>query len=367
MKKNKRILISGYYGFNNSGDDAILKAIVDGLREKNTNIDISVLSNSPLNTEEIYDVRSIYRLNLFQVIKEVLSTDILISGGGSLLQDITSTRSILYYLTIMCIAHILNKPIMVYANGIGPINRKINRVITRYILNKVDMITLRDLNSKETLEEIGVKNKMYVTADPVFTLKASNPEKVMGILYKEGIPTDKKLVGISLRDWSKSENFKNVLGKVIPYIIEKYDVNVLIIPMHYPEDLKISREICELADIENCYILEDNYSVEDIMGIINKLDLILAMRLHSLIYAATQAVPMIGLSYDPKVSGFLDSIDQKTSFDTDHLKFDELCEMIDIVWRDKESIKQELIVKRDDLKEKAMQNINLSLDVLKRS
>lgn len=367
MKKNKKVLMSGYYGFNNSGDDAILKAIVDGFKEMDSGIDISVLSKSPVNTEEIYGVRSVDRLSILKVIKEIRDSNMLISGGGSLLQDITSTRSILYYLAIIFLAQILNRPVMVYANGIGPINKKLNRMLTKWILNKTELITLRDENSKDTLREIGVKRDILITSDPVFTLAASNKEKISEIFKLEGIPMNKKMIGIGLRDWDNSEEFVNTISKVIPYIVDRYNVNVVVIPMHYPSDLKISRQVCSMSKSRSCFVIEDSYSVEDIMGIINELDLILAMRLHSLIYAATQAVPMIGLVYDPKITGFLESIEQEISLSTEDVQFDELIDKIDYVWTNREAITEELKVKRDELKNKSLENISLAVDILKRS
>jgi len=179
MRGQKKIIISGYYGFNNSGDDAILRAVVKDLQEANRNIQITALSRNPLNTEKIYGIRAVNRFSIFDVIKEIYNSDMLISGGGSLLQDITSTRSIIYYITIMYIAKLLHKPVMVYANGIGPINKSVNRFLTRRILNRVDLITLRDYNSRETLEEIQVKNKnIFVTSDPVFSLQPSDEKRI---------------------------------------------------------------------------------------------------------------------------------------------------------------------------------------------
>ena len=95
------------------------------------------------------------------VIRAMRSCNLFISGG-SLLQDITSTRSLLYYLALMKIALIFNKPVMVYANGIGPINRKLNKILTRSILNRVDYITLRDQDSKLFLDQLKVRNKIYL-------------------------------------------------------------------------------------------------------------------------------------------------------------------------------------------------------------
>ncbi len=164
MGADKKILISGYYGFDNSGDDAILKAIVKDIKRiGGEDVRIIALSNNPSCTEEIYGIEAVNRFGIKGVVKAIKDCDLFISGGGSLLQDVTSTRSLLYYITLMKLAKLYKKPVMVYANGIGPINRSINRVLTRNILNKVDLITLRDEDSKIFLEELGVKKmKMYM-------------------------------------------------------------------------------------------------------------------------------------------------------------------------------------------------------------
>ena len=200
MNIKKKVVISGYYGFNNSGDNAILKAIVKELRKADSSLEITVLSKNPSETEQVYKINAVNRFKPIEIIKAIKGCDLFISGGGSLLQDVTSTRSILYYLGLMRIAKFFRKPVMVYANGIGPINRRINRLWTKNILNKVDFITLRDENSRIFLEELEVTNKrIKVTADPVFTLEASQDSVVDNIFKTERIPQDKPLVGVSIR------------------------------------------------------------------------------------------------------------------------------------------------------------------------
>jgi len=361
----KSVIVSGYYGFDNSGDDAILKAIVKDLKKMDSEIKISALSNNPKSTEEVYGIRAYKRLNIFEVIKGISSSDMLISGGGSLLQDVTSTRSILYYLSVISIAKMLKKSVIVYANGIGPINKKLNRTLTRKVLNKVDLITLRDFNSKKTLEEIGVNNEMIVTSDPVFTLEPSNRERVDEIFLEEGIPKDQPLIGISVRSWKNSRNLIEVVSKAIGYIENSYNIKIVLIPMHYPEDLEISLEIAERANSSNCYVVKNKYGVEDIMGIINRLELIIAMRLHSLIYAATQAVPMIGLVYDPKVDGLLEMLNIEEKCSVENLELVELCSLIEKVWNNKEDIRIKLTDIREKLREKALENVKMALDILK--
>lgn len=365
MKRKKKVLISGYYGFDNSGDDAILKAIVKDLKDNSNNIDITAFSNNPSSTEKIYGIKAVNRFSIGQVNREIKDCDLFISGGGSLLQDVTSTRSILYYLALMQKAKKYNKPIMVYANGIGPINKKINRCLTRKILNKVDLITLRDYDSKRTLEEIGVENpNIFVTADPVFTLLPSDEERVNKIFKEENIPMDKALVGVSIRSWKDSEKLIDVLPMAIDYMMKKYDANVVMIPMHYPSDLKISYAVKDRVTMDGCYVLSEKYSVEDIMGVIGKTEIMIAMRLHSLIYAATQWVPMIGIIYDPKIEGILKLIHMDYMCSVDNLELKDLCSNIDIVWSNKDELKLRLKKYDADFKEKALKNVHMALELL---
>lgn len=365
MNFKNSILISGYYGFDNSGDDAILKAIVKDIRDKNSNININVLSNNPKKTELIYGVKAVDRFNFREVFSAIKNTDLFISGGGSLLQDVTSTRSLIYYLGIMKINKLMGKPVMVYANGIGPIERKINRFLTKNILNKVDLITLRDQSSMEYVKELGVKNKnVFVTADPVFTLEASSLERIEEIFKGEKIPRDKKIIGISLREWKRAKDLVPKIVDLVDHMVDKYDVNVLLIPMHYPEDLDISLDIAKLAK-KNCYVVRENYSVEEVMGIIREFEIIIAMRLHSLIYAANQEVPMVGLSYDPKVDGILKSMGVRSISNVEDFRTEDLIENVDYVMENRDSLKLNIREQDIKFKNKALSNVDMALDLLK--
>lgn len=365
MNIGKKILLSGYYGFDNSGDDAILKAIVKDLKAEDENIDITVLSKNPENTIDSYKVKAVDRFKMKEVIKAIRSSSMLISGGGSLLQDVTSSRSLWYYLMLMYVSRFFKKKIMVYANGIGPIDKSFNRKLTRKILNKVDLITLRDEDSKKYLEEIGVDNKnIFVTADPVFTLDSSKEARVEEIFSDENIPFNKSYIGVSVRKWKNSEHLIEVIAESIDYISEKYKTNIILIPMHHPDDLEISLEIQSRVKVENCYTLKKKYNVEDIMGIIKGLDLIVAMRLHSLIYAATQEVPMVGIVYDPKVEGILNSFDIEYMCPTEDLKVEDLVYNIDQVWENKEEIRKALEKQDEKFKEKALSNVTMAFELL---
>ncbi len=367
MGKSKNILISGYYGFDNSGDDAILKAIVKELKSREENLNINVLSKNPLKTEEMYGVNALDRFNFGEVRKAIKETDLLISGGGSLLQDITSTRSILYYLAIMKLAKLNKRPVMIYANGVGPINKLLNRILTRSILNRVDLITLRDDVSMDFVKSLGVGNKnIHVTADPVYTLDASPELRIEEIFSIEEVDTSKKIVGISIREWKAGKDIVGNMVRTINHILEEYDYNVLLIPMHYPDDLDIAFEIQEDLDKSRVFVVKENYSVEDVMGIISKMDIMVAMRLHSLIYAATQKVPMVGISYDPKIDGILESLSIENIVDVHKLDHRDLIENIDYVIENREDLLSNLDKQDKNLKSKARENVDLALELLRK-
>ncbi|WP_066495986.1 polysaccharide pyruvyl transferase CsaB [Abyssisolibacter fermentans] len=364
MNKGKKILISGYYGFKNSGDDAILKAIVNEFKKIDNTLELTVLSKDPQNTTELYGIRAVDRFSINSIFREIKNSDLLISGGGSLIQDITSTKSILYYLSLLKLAKLMNKPVMVYANGIGPIIKGVNRMLSKNVLNTVDMITLRDYDSLNTLKDLNVKNNnIHVTADPVYALKEVDDNRINQILKLEGIDRSKKIIGLSLRKW-KNYNNAEEFAKTVDYINDNYDVEVLLIPMHFPIDLSFCKDIKNHTKTK-CYILEHEYSVEEIMGIIKKLELIIAMRLHSLIYAATQTTPMIAVAYDPKVEGFMNNIGLTYKIDIQNMNYTELAALFDDVWNNKKEIRCQLEKHREEFRKKSHMNVEFAMSLLK--
>ncbi len=199
-----KVLISGYYGFYNIGDEAILKSIIEALRNEDPNIDIVVLSNDVEYTKSTYKVNAINRWKLNDIYKELLKCDGLISGGGSLFQDVTSSRSILYYTGIIWLAKLAKKPIFIYAQGVGPIEKKSNRKIVGKFFNKVDYITLRDKESKLLLNSIGVRKDIEIVPDPVMGFNIENYEFKIDKYF-----TNNDYITVSIRDWKKIiANFK---------------------------------------------------------------------------------------------------------------------------------------------------------------
>ncbi|MGN0106789.1 MAG: polysaccharide pyruvyl transferase CsaB [Hominilimicola sp.] len=364
QKKKKEILISGYYGFKNSGDDALLKAIIQDLKNHKESPNIVVLSANPRETMEDYKVKAINRLNLPNIIKHMKNSEMLISGGGTLIQDRTSTKSLWYYLTIISLALRNKVKVMLYSNGIGPLERKKNRLKTRKILNKVDLITLRDERSYKTLREIGVENKnVIITADPALELDIADEQHGRKILANEGVPAGKKILGVSVRRWQNLEaGFEGAIADACDYAYEKYGYHTVFLPMQSSRDMAILQSIKRKMKHE-ASIIEKRYGVDDMMSVMKCFDLCIGMRLHTLIYAVINAVPLIGLVYDPKISSFMEYTHQTHYLDVENVSASQLKKELDECVRNYDTIKKDLENNYRELKEHAQLNGKYAIEL----
>ena len=368
-KETKRydVVLSGYYGFHNSGDDALLYAIVEGLQHFLPDVRILVLSARPKDTMLTYQIDAKHRFDLVRVRQALKQSKLLLNGGGSLIQDATSVQSLYYYLLVMRAAKHYGCMLYIYANGIGPIRAK-NMEAARKVIDKADMVTLRDSASLQDLKKIGVSSKtpVQVTADPTMILHGKSWRVVQDIFRQEGIPTEGNYIGISVRNWNKNDRqFTEKIALVLERICTKYQVIPVFIPMKYPSDIKISERVCELMQVKG-YVLQRQYSVFEMIGIVGRMDVILGMRLHTLIYAAGTGVPVIGLTYDPKVTGFLEDIGQPRFTDVSNIDMEQLYGQIEEVLTHKEEICSQLKEKSKELSEKALLNAELAVQLLER-
>ena len=296
------IVLSGYYGFSNSGDDAILKMIIKEIRNYNESIGITILSNRPNDAKAIYNVNAVSRWNIFSIIKVLKKSKVFISGGGSVIQDVTSTKSLFYYLGLIMLAKSYNNKIMLYANGIGPIKHERNRKIAKNVLNKTDIITLREMDSKEFLDEMGVINpKISVTCDPVIGLEEISKEETETLLFRYNL-FGKKFAAVSLRSWKGAPLFEEEFIRAAKRLKKDTEIELVFIPLQHPDDVDFSRKIAAATD---SVCIDKRLSAEMCIGIAKYSEFVIGMRLHMLIYSFVAGVPALGISYDPKVEGVM--------------------------------------------------------------
>lgn len=306
----KRVLISGYYGFSNTGDDGVLSAIVSGLRASmNGDVSISVLSAIPEETSALYGVDAIPRMSHRAVRHAIRNCDLLISGGGSLIQDATSLQSAFYYTAIILQARMLRKRVMVLGQGIGPLRSRLSRMLTRRALSGIDAITVRDPESGDLLKQLGIKNPpVIVAADPTFLLQKVDDKRVDELLSETGIAAGEDYVALAFRDWPETPRIIDSMIDALGAIKAQVPARLLMLTMHTPEDVVVAERMAEKVD--GIAVQPRRWSPEEVLGIIGRSKMVVSMRLHSLIFAAATGVPSVGVSYDPKVASFQSSIEQ---------------------------------------------------------
>lgn len=380
---SQKLVISGYYGFNNSGDEAVLKSILTALEEEshrsNVTIEPIVLSGDPEWTTSMYGVRSVHRMKLKEVREAIKESDGLISGGGSLLQDATGLKSIPYYLGVIKLAQWLKKPTFIYAQGIGPVNRKIFNPMIRSVFKACNYVSVRDEQSAEYLRGLGLQwNQIHVVPDPVMGLplpelkseeggsvksdskrwndagtaaeespepSSSNAQEItVGdqavdlnaedvIADRTSVHTKLPVVGVSVRFWESDRKELTAIAAGLKKLCSKKAVHLRFMPFHLPSDSEASRFVMEmLGDLGNkgseVSMTKDLTDPQLMLQEVSNCDVVIGMRLHSLIYAASQYVPPVGISYDPKIDQFMLRLDSESVGSTDALDADKLAKTV---------------------------------------
>jgi polysaccharide pyruvyl transferase CsaB len=268
---------------------------------------LTVLSNSPPDTIRQYGLNAVPRfspLGLYRTLKE---SDLLISGGGSLLQNKTSTRSLIYYLAVIRLAQLLGKPVVIYANGIGPLLGGSNRRLVRKAIEKCALVTLRDQQSLEELRSVGVvREDLHVTGDPAFTLKPTRAPREL--LRELGIADDSRVVGISVRDLGNNDHFPEQFARLCDRLSSELGKTIVFLVMQESRDEEISRRIMAQMSCPS-YLAKTPGDPGSMLSLIRDMDAVVSMRLHTIIFAAQMQVPVAGCIYDPKVEAFLDLLE----------------------------------------------------------
>ena len=298
----------------------MLAAIVGSLKDIIPDVSITVITGNCRMTRENHNVQAVHRLNFFAIAAAIRRCDILISGGGSLLQDVTSARSLYYYLWIMKIALFFKKPVMLYAQGIGPVRGAKARRAVRDVLQRVAVIGVRDADSKAELAAMGVtRPPIHVTADAVLSMHPVDKNIGLYILKKHGITGIRRRLGIAVRNWQDHEAYKDAIAAAVDELQETQDVHVIFIPMQYPADVEAGRDIASRMKTK-AVVLDGHYTTVEFMSLMGCMDAVIANRLHALIFSAIMQVPATAVSYDPKIDSFIDLIGDRVCGTTEDVQ-----------------------------------------------
>lgn len=274
---------------------------------------------------------------------------------------------------------LLNKPIVLYGASLGYFKSSTMNFIVKSILNQTKLILLRENKSKKYLDENKVNKPIIrITADPAFNLKSISKEHLNEILVNENIYKIKKpLWGVNpsglIGEFKKNQSsmdLNTIIAHSIDYLIEKYDINVLLIPHVYSssnDDRKSIKKIYAiLKNKSNVEIIRNEYSPDELKGIIGLCDLLVAARMHATIASTSMSIPTIVLSYSHKTTGIIgDLLGQETYvLDINDLNYKKLLSKIDDAWGRREEIREELMQRVPEIKEKACLNGKLVKEFL---
>ena len=312
------ITLTGFYGAGNTGDEAILSAIIESVRSEYPDATFTVLSFDPSTTAATHDVTALYRPNFGRdwvkmpfaaMYRAVETSDVVLVGGGGILQNVHNNMNAPRYLQTAVLAKVLGTPVVYYGVGAGPIDGQVLETQVRAVCNAGDSIIVRDENSKRCLESVGVDSTpITVGADPVFALNACEPDQVDDALSADGVTADGPLFGVSVRHHELPNEARDGIAQFLDEISAD-GFTVVFIPFgkgQSTSDRDVSRDIARRMETDTgVHVLDDGYTPKMILGFIERMDFVLGMRLHSVIMAAATDVPVLGIPYHPKVRSAL--------------------------------------------------------------
>jgi polysaccharide pyruvyl transferase CsaB len=310
-----RLLLAGYFGFDNAGDEAIFESMVDQFRELAPDVQLSALTHDSAGARQL-GVEPVPRKHLSSVWKAMRACDCFVLGGGGLFQDSTGRGSVIYYGGLLALAKAALRPSVVFCQGYGPVHSPLARWLTRQAFRLPALITLRDEDSVDEVAALGLaREEIYLTADPALLMRPWPVDQMRPWLEAEGLLTEMgrcelpdgrlseagPLVALTVRPWPGLS--LEALAEALRGFRQSHKARYLLLPLQPERDLEPSRRLAELLDGE-ARVIERSLPPRALTGILACCDMVIGMRLHSLILATVENPPLFGLSYDPKVERF---------------------------------------------------------------
>lgn len=290
--KRHDFTLCGYYGFGNTGDEALEKCIISSIREREPSADICVMTHTPKKTSRRFAVSAVQRMDLIAVARALENTDTFVFGGGNLLQDKTSFASLLYYSKMLSLAKEKGCRTVIFANGLGPFESARALKITARALSEADAVSMRETYSLELAVGLCPGLSPILTFDPAIKT-----------VPDAGAKRDGKYFVVSPKFFSETAA-EELIGAV-KTLSERHEMKAYILPMYEKEDMKICEKIACGTGGE---LLPCGMSSEEVSGLISGAEVLIGSRLHSLVLATVALCPAVAVSDDIKLFSYAEMI-----------------------------------------------------------
>lgn len=362
-----RVAISGSYGGINLGDEAILQSIVTQVRSS-LPVEITVFSRDAEDTLRRHPIEravTIRDLTRDEARAEVERLDLLILGGGGILYD----RDAEAYLREVMLAHEIGVPVMVYAISAGPLQTPSARDAVREALNKATLITVRDRQGRQLLEEVGVTQEIRVTSDPALLME---PEPIPEETWKrEGFELGSRLVGFSVREPGPAapdidvRHYHALLANAADFMVDRLEAEVVFVPLERKKmDVQHSHAvIAQMQHAQRATVLKGDYTSGQVISLIGQFEFCVGMRLHFLIFSAIQNVPFVALPYASKVAGFIEDLQMDVP-PLRNVNAGQLIAYIDRSWDYRSEIRERIRRLLPEIQARARQTNDLAVQLL---
>jgi polysaccharide pyruvyl transferase CsaB len=379
------VLIAGYYGFGNTGDEAILAAMLSDLRRRRPDLECAVVSGDPADTAARHGVRSLLWTDVPAILEAAERSDLIVLGGGGVFHDYWGARGdtlltrghggIPYYSGFPFLGTLTDRPCMLYAVGVGPLLSDEGKSLTRLAFEHADLATVRDPESRDLLVEIGVPaDRIRLTADPAFGLAADPgpaPEAVLDARRRRKGP----VVGVCLRNWDVDvwpETWQPQVAAALDEFVETRDGSLVLVPFQaradHPltDDLAVAEAVIgRMRRADAAQVLRAPSRPDEIAGVLAHCDLVVGMRLHALIFAVSAGVPSVALVYDPKVASLMARVGLGAyALDLPGLASSGLYKAMDEAWTHRDELRRGIAAATGELKRLAEENAELAVGLL---
>jgi polysaccharide pyruvyl transferase WcaK-like protein len=383
-----RAAAAGYYNIKNPGKEAELAATAASLQALSPGIELTVFSKHTKEVSRVPGVRAVNMWNPFAVIYTLLHSDIILSCGGDTFQDADGIGELITHLFLMMTARLFAKPIVSYAQGVGPLDSFWGRRLVRSMSNRFDLITVRDQASKDCLVKIGVQiPPIVVTADPIFALNPAEFDKEEGLSLLnqlrevslkpndqpielsaqlndespnnssndnthptihlseqsherdegdrdpvEDTPESKEvqpLLGMVLQELEEGQEYKSTIAATADQLVRD-GWEVLLLPFRYPTDLQVCQEVSWIMQEPNIH-LKDRLSLMELFSLLSQVDLLLGMQFPILNMGSVMRKPSIGILQNDKTdraAKYLEITGQPQAVKFEELEADQLYQLI---------------------------------------